>query len=93
MSRRLEIEITESAEYLEKTLQQARIASHKERLQMLWWLKIGQVRSHNELALRLARDSSTITRWLQKYRQRGLEGLLEIKKTTRASFNNPRRSA
>lgn len=80
MSRRLEIEITESAEYLEKTLKQARIASQKERLQMLWWLKIGQVRSHNELALRLARDSSTITRWLQKYRQHGLTGLLEIKK-------------
>jgi transposase len=33
-----------------------------------------------ELARRLARDSSTITRWLQKYRKQGLAGLLEIKK-------------
>lgn len=80
MARQLEIEITESAEYLEKTLKQARSASHKERLQMLWWFKIGQVRSHHELARRLARDPSTITRWLQKYRQQGLSGLLEIKK-------------
>ncbi|BAY78254.1 putative transposase [Nostoc linckia NIES-25] len=47
---------------------------------MLWWLKIGQVRSHHELARILARDPSTITRWLQKYRQQGLTGLLKIKK-------------
>ena len=80
MARKLEIEITESAEYLEKTLKQARSASQKERLQMLWWLKIGQVRSHHELACILARDPSTITRWLQKYRQQGLIGLLKIKK-------------
>lgn len=80
MARQLEIEITESAEYLEKTLKQARSASQKERLQMLWWLKIGQVRSHHELARILARDPSTITRWLQKYRQQGLIGLLKIKK-------------
>ncbi|MEH2375003.1 helix-turn-helix domain-containing protein [Nostoc sp.] len=76
MARQLEIEITESGEYLEKTLKQARSASQKERLQMLWWFQIGQVRSHNELA----RDPSTITRWLHKYRQQGLSGLLEIKK-------------
>ena len=80
MARQLELEIKENAEYLEKTLKNARNASHKERLQILWWLKSGQVRSHQELGQRLARNPSTITRWLQKYRQQGLAGLLEIKK-------------
>lgn len=80
MARRLELEITQSTEYLEKTLKQARSASQKERLQMLWWFKTGQVRSLSELAQRLSRDHSTITRWLQKYRKQGLAGLLEIKK-------------
>ena len=80
MARQLKIEITESADYLEKTLKQTRSASQKERLQMLWWFKIGQVRSHHELAQRLARDPSTITRWLQKYRLQGLAGLLKMKK-------------
>lgn len=37
--------------------------------------------SLTELARRLARDPSTITRWLQKYRKQGLAGLLEIKKS------------
>ena len=32
----------------------------------------------------MARDTSTVTRWLQKYRTRGLSGLLEIKKAARA---------
>ena len=35
MARQLEIEITESAEYLEKILKQAGSGSQKERLQML----------------------------------------------------------
>ncbi|NJP09080.1 MAG: hypothetical protein HC866_05990 [Leptolyngbyaceae cyanobacterium RU_5_1] len=43
MARRLVIEITESAEYLEKSLKQAKSGKQKERLQMLWWLKTGQV--------------------------------------------------
>jgi hypothetical protein len=46
MARRLELEIRESVEYLEKTLKQARSASQKERLQMLWWFKTGQAREH-----------------------------------------------
>src|SRR5512139_3040499 len=79
MPRSLQLEISESVEYLEKSYKQARYASHKERLQMLWWLKSGQVKQHQELSRRLGRDGSTITRWLQKYRDGGLAALLEIK--------------
>jgi hypothetical protein len=43
MAGRLVLEIAESAEYLEKSLKQAKSAAQKERLQMLWWLKTGQV--------------------------------------------------
>lgn len=48
----------------------------KERLLLLWWIKTGQ---HQQLSQRLGRDGSTVTRWLQKYRQGGLEKLLEVK--------------
>ena len=80
MARRLQIVIEESVEFLEKQLKQARTASQKERLQILWWLKTGQVTQHQELANRLGRDTSTVTRWLQKYRRGGLLQLLEVKK-------------
>jgi transposase len=79
MARQLKLEIGESAEYLEKSLKKAKNPSQKERLQMLWWLKTGQVRQHNELSQLLGRSPATITRWLQQYRQGGLEKLLEVK--------------
>jgi transposase len=46
---------------------------------MLWWLKTKQVTQHQQLAERLGRDPSTVTRWLQRYRQSGLASLLEVK--------------
>lgn len=79
MARRLQVVIEESVEFLEKQLKQTRTASQKERLQLLWWLKTGQVQQHQELARRLGRDTSTVTRWLQKYRRGGLSQLLEVK--------------
>lgn len=82
MARLLKIEISESVEYLEKSLRNARTASQKEKLQMLWWLKSGQVRQHQELSRRLARDGSTISRWLQKYRRGGLTELLTEKNSS-----------
>lgn len=47
---------------------------------MLWWIKSGQVKEQQEIAKRLAKDTSTVTRWLQKYRTGGLSELLSIKK-------------
>jgi hypothetical protein len=43
MARPFNLEISESAEYLSKSLKKARTAFEKERLQMLWWVKTGQV--------------------------------------------------
>ena len=80
MARILKITIEESVEFLEKQLKNTRTASQRERIQVLWWLKTGQVQQHQELANRLGRDKSTITRWLQKYRRGGLSELLLVKK-------------
>ena len=80
MSRPFEIEIAESEEELKKHLQTANLGNQKEKLQMLWWIKSGQVKQQQEIGKRLAKDTSTVTRWLQKYRLSGLHGLLEIKK-------------
>ncbi len=84
MARRLKLEITETAAYLEKSLKQAKSGTCKERLQMLWWLKTGQVNEHQELSRRLGRGHSTITRWLNSYRTGGLSQLLEVKTAPRA---------
>ena len=46
---------------------------------MLSWLKNGEVKTCKELVKRLNRGHATITRWLKKYKQGGLQGLLEVK--------------
>jgi hypothetical protein len=56
------LEILEEAEYLEKSLRQARSVSQKEKLQMLYWLKSGQIEQQQELGQCLGRDTSTISR-------------------------------
>ncbi|MGV0107683.1 hypothetical protein NSTCB13_06577 [Nostoc sp. DSM 114160] len=58
MGMRLLIEIKESQEELEKALKYVTQASSKERLQMLYWLKSGQVTSRQAIAERLGRDPS-----------------------------------
>ena len=68
MSRPFEIEIAESEEELKKRLQTANVGNQKEKLQMLWWVKSGQVKEQQEIGKRLAKDTSTVTKWLQKYR-------------------------
>lgn len=80
MSRPFKIEIIESEEELKKRLQTANLGNQKEKLQMLWWIKSGQVQEQQEIGFCLAKDTSTVTRWLQKYRAGGLDELLSIKK-------------
>jgi len=79
MSRPFQLDIAESEEYLEKSVRHAKSAKQKERLQMLWWVKSGQVNEHQQLSQRLGRNPSTITRWLERYRKGGLSALLEVK--------------
>lgn len=80
MVRPFVIEILEPEAFLEKSLKQAKTGFRKERLQMLWWIKSGQIRYRQEISERLGRSPATITRWLLLYRQGGLAALLEERK-------------
>jgi len=64
MTRPFQVEISERREELEKALKQVTTASSKERLQMLYLLKSGQVASRQRLAELIGRDQATITRRL-----------------------------
>ncbi|AUB45010.1 Dihydrolipoamide acetyltransferase component of pyruvate dehydrogenase complex (plasmid) [Nostoc flagelliforme CCNUN1] len=88
MSRPFKIEIAESEEELKKRLQTANLGNQKEKLIMLWWIKSGQVKEQQEIGKRLAKDTSTVTRWLQKYRTGGLHELLEMKKALLCKTQN-----
>jgi hypothetical protein len=70
MSGVLKIEITESEETLKTLVHHQSSARHKERLQMLYWLKKGQVTTRLELSNLLGRGESTIYRFVHTLGQR-----------------------
>ena len=79
MARPLELTILESREELEHRLDRQTTATGKERLQMLYWLKLGIVKSRQDLVKLLHKSEATITRWLGMYKSGGLTALLEVK--------------
>ena len=73
------LEIHESEDDLKQLLRQQKSASDKERVQLLYLLKSGQVKTVQDAAPILGRNRVTLQKWLNRYRVGGLAGLLEKK--------------
>lgn len=78
MGNHFRVEVGESIEELQHRLRHALTATTKERLQMLYWIKTNAIATRKELSQRLGRDCSTVYRWLKRYKQGGINTLLEI---------------
>ncbi|QSF49885.1 MULTISPECIES: helix-turn-helix domain-containing protein [unclassified Thermosynechococcus] len=89
MARPLVLTITESSEELQRRLQHETNARQQERLQMLYWLKQGLVHSCPQIAQLLHCNESSITRWLNAYRQGGLQRLLAVKTPPKPPASSP----
>ena len=76
----VKIQITESERELKKLLKQTN-GPKKSRVQALYWLKIGVVETTQDIAVLLNCHRITVSRWLKVYREAGMEGLLEKKKS------------
>jgi len=72
------LDITETVDELRTLLGQQKTAFGKERVQALYLIKLKKVKTIQELAQNLGRDRTTIQRWLRRYRQGGLSGLLKL---------------
>jgi len=73
------VEIKESAEELKQLLGAQRTAVGKERVQLLYLLKTAQAPTIQAAAQLLGRHRTTLQEWLSRYRQGGMELLLETK--------------
>lgn len=76
------VEIKESVEELHELLIKQKIASSRERAQALYLLKMGQVKTIQDVAVVVGRERVTVQRWLKTYTESGINGLLSIKKST-----------
>ncbi|MDY7014532.1 MAG: helix-turn-helix domain-containing protein [Cyanobacteriota bacterium] len=74
------IELT-SAE-LKTLLNRQKTVTNRQKLQTLYWLKSGYCTSITEVAQLLGIHRTTVHRWFKKYRDRGLEKLLETEPRT-----------
>jgi len=80
MANKFKVEIQETVEELEHRLERAITAASKEKLLLLYWIATKKIKTREELATMLKRDSSTIYRWLRAYKQGGITSLLTVKK-------------
>lgn len=78
MAKSLRINIQESETQLKNLLKQQKDVRKRERLQALYLLKSNQVTELKVLSAILGRDTSTLYRWLQQYKDEGLESLLTV---------------
>ena len=75
----LKVEVVESAQQLKEMLEKQRDATGRSKIQLLWWLKTAQANQINQLARLSGYHRTTVSRWLSKYRQGGLDALLEVR--------------
>lgn len=73
------LEIKESVDDLKQLLRQQKIVSSKERIQLLYLLKTQQAKTVQDASGLLGRHRVTLQEWLRRYRDSGLDGLLESK--------------
>lgn len=80
MGKTFKLNITQTSEELKILLGKQTTSKNKEKIQALYLLKLGEVKSLKDLANVLGRDTATLYRWFQKYKVQGLNGLLEVKR-------------
>ncbi|MDE5096897.1 MAG: helix-turn-helix domain-containing protein [Trichodesmium sp. St16_bin4-tuft] len=76
----VKIDIIESAEELKEILSRQTDIKLKQKVQALYWLKIGAVNTIENISILLGCHRTTVSRWFSTYRKLGIEGLLKKKK-------------
>ena len=82
MSGVIKIEICETIDDLKQMLKSIENKNLKERLQVLYWLKIQQVTTIGDIAQLLGKHRTTVSRWLSRYRSGGIDALSTKGKST-----------
>lgn len=71
-------EVHESEEELRSLLKRTRDPRRRRRIHLLLLIRTGQARSRQAAAAHLAVHRNSVREWLEKYREGGLKGLLQI---------------
>ncbi|MDJ0590844.1 MAG: helix-turn-helix domain-containing protein [Pleurocapsa sp. MO_226.B13] len=78
----IKIDITETSAELKELLKAAEYIDVRERIQVIYWIKSKQVKTTEAIALLLGKHRTTISRWLNTYRNEGMKALLTKEKSS-----------
>ncbi len=73
------LEVKETQQELEQLIQEQTNPKLKQRLQVLYLLKLADALNISQIAKVVGKDRGTVQRYLARYRVQGLDTLLEIK--------------
>jgi transposase len=79
MPKKINIEIKESLEYLEKEYCKAKGILKKDRIKTLIYVKLNKFDYQSDIGKKLGRAEKTIRGWLQAYEKLGFTSLIEVK--------------
>ncbi len=76
------LEIKETSTQLQKILNQQKTAASYRKIQALYLLKTGQIKTVTDIAIALGVHRVSVQRWFKQYNEAGLESLLTVRKKT-----------
>lgn len=78
----IKIEILETTTELKELLRSTEYLDVRERIQVIYWIKSQQVKTTEAIASLLGKHRTTISRWLNIYRDEGMKALLTKEKSS-----------
>ncbi len=79
MPKKINLEITENVEFLQREHSKAKGLLKKDRIKTLLYIKEGKYHFQSDISKKLGRSEKTIRGWLQQYLKEGYSSLMEVK--------------
>jgi transposase len=79
MPKKINLEISESVDFLQREHSKAKGFLKKDRIKTLLYIREGKYHFQSEISKKLGRSEKTIRGWLQQYLKEGYSSLMEVK--------------
>jgi transposase len=79
MPKKIQIDIKEEIDFLEKSLSRTASSLKQDRIKTLLFIKKGKYVFCSDIAKKLGRTEKTIRVWIQEYSKEGISSMLEVK--------------
>ena len=79
MPKKIQIDVKEALDFLEKSLAKTSGSLKQDRIKTLLFIKKGRYVFYSDIAKKLGRTEKTIRVWIQEYSKKGISAMLDVK--------------